>query len=74
MENPERNSFDNLVPACSPCNRLKSSLDLEVFRARIQQFVESLNKYHNQYKFAKAYGLIKETDSDVVFWFEENEK
>ena len=74
MDHPERDSFDNLVPACSRCNRLKSSLDLEVFRSRIQKFVESLNKYHNQYKFAKAYGLVEETNADVVFWFEKNEK
>ena len=74
MLNPELNTEENKVPACSSCNILKSSLGIEHFRQRIAQFVESLNLYTNQYKFAKRYGLVIETSGPVVFWFEENNK
>lgn len=68
--NPEFDTEDNKVPSCAPCNNLKASLDIEGFRSRIEQFVSSLNKYTNQYKFAKRYGQVTETNKPVVFWFE----
>ena len=40
----------------------------------LDEFVDSLNKYTNQYKFAKRYGQIIETRHPVVFWFEKNKK
>lgn len=67
---PERLHIGNQNPSCAPCNRLKSSQSLEGFRQSIAQFIPSLNKYHNQYKFAKRYGLITETSQPVVFYFE----
>lgn len=71
-EHPDRDNEGNKVPSCASCNILKSSLSIEDFRQRIEQFVESLNSYTNQYKFAKRYGLVEETKKPVVFWFEAN--
>ena len=45
---------------------------MECFRGIIQKFVSSLNLYTNQYKFAKKYGLVVETEKQVTFWFEDN--
>jgi len=73
-EHPEHDTEENKVPACGSCNIMKSQMNIENFRACISQFVESLNLYTNQYKFAKRYGLIKETEIPVVFWFEKNGK
>ena len=70
MMHPERDTAKNLVPACASCNKLKSSLDVDYLRVYIYNFVDSLNKYTNQYKFAKKYGQIQETRKPVVFWFE----
>jgi len=70
--NPENDNEDNKVPSCPQCNGMKSSMDIEGIRSTIEQFVESLNKYSTQYKFAKKYGLVKETGYMVSFWFEEN--
>jgi len=70
---PERDHIENLVPACQSCNTIKGMGDIEEFRETIQQFIGSLNKYSTQYKFAKKYGLIVETQQSVVFWFEKNE-
>jgi 5-methylcytosine-specific restriction endonuclease McrA len=70
--NPQHDTEENKVPACPSCNILKGSDTLEGFRRTIKHFVHTLNNYHNQYKFAKKYGLVKETDLPVVFWFEKN--
>lgn len=68
--NPENDNIENNNPSCGSCNRQKRSLSLEAFRQSIAQFVNSLNLYHNQYKFAKRYGLVKETGIEVKFYFE----
>lgn len=72
MEHPEHDTEENKVPACASCNIMKSQMSIEDFRSCIYQFVESLNLYTNQYKFAKRYGLVKETKLEVRFWFEDN--
>jgi len=70
MEHPERLHIDNQNPACASCNILKSSHSIEEFRRIIGAFINSLNSYTNQYKFAKRYGLVEETNKPVVFYFE----
>lgn len=72
-EKPENNHVDNFNPSCASCNIQKNSYTLEQFRENIQYFVNSLNSYSTQYKFAKKYGLIKETEVEVKFYFEKIE-
>jgi hypothetical protein len=67
---PDNNRFDNYMPSCASCNIQKSSLTLEQFREKIAQFMNSLNLYSNQYKFAKKYRLVRETGRKVEFYFE----
>lgn len=55
---PERMNIENQMPACASCNIQKNSFSLEEFRSNIKQFVNSLNNYSTQYKFAKRYGLV----------------
>lgn len=69
-EFPERDCIENYNPSCASCNRMKGSACLEEFRRIIGQFINSMNQYHTQYKFAKRYGLITETRNPVVFYFE----
>ena len=66
----ERDNTNNLNPSCASCNIQKHSFTLEQFRSNIQNFINSLNNYSNQYKFAKKFGLITETNTQVVFYFE----
>lgn len=68
--NPELNHIDNMNPSCASCNINKHSMTIEQFRDSIQQFIPSLNEYITQYKIAKRYGLIKETEMKVVFYYE----
>jgi 5-methylcytosine-specific restriction endonuclease McrA len=67
---PQNHTIENMNPACASCNIQKNSYTLEQFRENIKQFVNSLNQYSTQYKFAKKYGLITETKIEVKFYFE----
>ncbi len=69
-EKPENETLENYNPSCASCNIQKNSHSLEQFRENIKQFVNSLNLYSTQYKFAKKYGLVKETEIEVKFYFE----
>ena len=68
--NPQNESLENMNPSCPSCNIMKHSMTLEQFRESIKNFVTNLNKYNNQYKFAKKYGLVTENDIEVKFYFE----
>jgi len=70
--NPENDTEANKVPSCPQCNRMKSSMSIEAFRTTVADFINSLNNYSTQYKFAKKYGLVEETETDVIFWYELN--
>jgi len=69
-ENPKNENFQNYNPSCASCNIQKNSYSIEQFRSNINQFINSLNEYSTQYKFAKRYGLITENNVDVKFYFE----
>jgi 5-methylcytosine-specific restriction endonuclease McrA len=67
---PENENLENYNPACASCNIQKNSFTVEQFRKNIKQFVSSLSQYNTQYKFAKRYGLLVETNIEVKFYFE----
>lgn len=71
---PERLTIENQNPACPSCNINKHSESLENFRNNIAAYMKHLNEISTQYKIAKRYGLIKETGSEVVFYFETYKK
>lgn len=68
--NSENDCIENMVPSCKPCNNDKSSLSIESWRAMIANKIVCLNRDSTTYQKAKRYGLVVETDIDVVFWFE----
>jgi len=68
--NPQSESLSNMNPSCPSCNIMKHNQSIEQFRVMIKNFVTNLNKYNNQYKFAKKYGLVTENDIEVKFYFE----
>lgn len=71
---PERNVIENMVPACASCNINKHSESVESFRDLIQNFINSLNQYSVQYRFAKRYGLVSETGVKVEFYYEKYQR
>lgn len=72
MTKPENDHFDNLMPSCVKCNNDKSSLSLEQWRKLIKDRIRTLNENpkYASYQKAKRFGLVVETDIDVVFYFE----
>ena len=64
------NHIDNLFPSCRVCNGWKSTYHIELFRSEIQDQIKRLNERHANYRMAKKYGLLEETDKSVVFYFE----
>lgn len=70
FEYPERNILQNMIPACSSCNINKHGYTIEGFREMIQAFMKHLNQRNTQYKLAKRFGLVEETNKPVIFYFE----
>ena len=69
-DHPERDCFDNLVPACAPCNLFKGGHSVEGFRAEIAAQVDRAMKYSVNFRTAMRFGLVELTHKPVVFWFE----
>lgn len=70
LANEQWDTIENMMPACPSCNTIKGSNSLERFREIIAGFITSLNRDSTQYKFAKRYGLIRETGIEVKFYYE----
>lgn len=70
MIHPERDTAENSNPSCYSCNHYKSTMSLESFKENVGELVNRLNKSFTQYKIAKRYGLIQETNIEVKFYFE----
>lgn len=68
--NPDANHIDNYMPSCPSCNINKHGDSIEGFRASIAGYLRSLNLRMVQYKMAKKYGLVEETNKPVIFYFE----
>jgi 5-methylcytosine-specific restriction endonuclease McrA len=63
-------TIDNLFPSCARCNRWKSTWNIEQFRNEISLQIQRLNQRSNNYRMAKDFGLIEETNKSVLFFFE----
>ena len=62
--------FSNLMPSCAKCNNHKSTFSIEQFRAEIKVQIKRLQRDSSAYRRALKYGLIEETNKEVVFYFE----
>jgi len=63
-------SIDNMNPSCRPCNRWKATFTVEQFRAEMESQVARLMRDSAGFRMAICYGLVKETEEKVVFYFE----
>ncbi|EGT4353038.1 HNH endonuclease [Cronobacter sakazakii] len=68
---PDADCLENLVPACAPCNLLKTTYPLEIFRQQISLQIERARAYSVNFRTAERFGLIEVTEKPVVFWFEQ---
>lgn len=64
------NNLDNLLPACRPCNYIKSSLMLEKFRNIIARWPDSLERDSVTYRNALRFGVVEARPHTITFYFE----
>ena len=62
--------IQNITPACRRCNAFKSTFTLEKFREEISEQVKRTRRYSFNFRLAEDYGLVKETNIEVKFYFE----
>jgi len=70
-DHPQRDTIDNMMPACPPCNLDKHSFDLEYWRRKLQDACGVLARNNSTYRFALKYGLVQETEKTIQFYFEQ---
>lgn len=67
---PERDTVENMNPACAPCNIDKHSLTLESWRQIIQRSAEVMQRDVSTFRRALRYNLVQVNPDPVVFYFE----
>lgn len=70
VHRPERDTVENLNPACPPCNIDKHCMSLEDWRRKLQGACAVLMRNQPTYRHAMRFGLVQETGAVVVFHFE----
>lgn len=68
--NTDADCLENMFPACAPCNLLKTTYSLEMFRKQISLQVERARKSSLNFRTAERFGQIRITEQPIVFWFE----
>ncbi len=68
------NEIENLNPACVRCNKWKDTMSIETFRNEIQQQLIRLKRDSSNYRIALDFGMIKENNEPIVFYFEKHNK
>lgn len=70
---PEADCPENIFPSCAPCNLLKTTYSLEMFRKQVSLQVERGRWSSVNFRTAERFGLISVVNKPVVFWFEQYE-
>lgn len=55
---PDAERLENLYPACAPCNLMKTSYSLEMFRKQVSLQVDRGRKSSMNFRTAERFGLI----------------
>jgi 5-methylcytosine-specific restriction endonuclease McrA len=71
LTHPERDTLDNLLPACRACNLDKHSMSLEGWRTTLANKVK-VCRYASAFRHAERFGLVQIVDKPVVFYFEQS--
>ncbi|EAA8845868.1 HNH endonuclease [Salmonella enterica subsp. enterica] len=70
---PEADCPENIFPSCAPCNLLKTTYSLGMFRKQVSLQVERGRRSSVNFRTAERFGLISVVNKPVVFWFEQYE-
>jgi hypothetical protein len=64
--------IENYNPSCPRCNTWKSTLTVEQFRTELQKQTERMRRDSSAYRISLDFGLVSETQVQVVFYFEKH--
>lgn len=67
---PENDCIENMMPACRPCNINKGACDIELWRSCLERSVDGMRRDHASFRHAERFGLVKQVETKVVFYFE----
>lgn len=70
MIKPERNTLDNMMPACAACNLHKGGYSLEGWRDLLQRSAAILRRDTSTFRAGERFGIITATEQPIVFHFE----
>lgn len=68
--NGGKNKIENYNPSCFSCNSSKGTLSIEKWRKQLVHKITQLNRDSSTYRAAKRFGLVKEINKNVTFYFE----
>jgi 5-methylcytosine-specific restriction endonuclease McrA len=66
------NSIKNYNPCCYSCNSSKSTFTVEKWREQISLKINVINRDSPTYRILKRFNLVKETNNDVIFYYEKH--
>lgn len=66
------NKIENYNPSCFSCNSSKGTLSIEKWRKQLVHKIIQLNRDSSTYRAVKKFGLVKEINKDVIFYFEQH--
>lgn len=69
MHAPENDHIGNMMASCPQCNILKHCFNVEEFRDIVKDRLNQLER-QSAYRTAKRFGMIEETNIEIVFYFE----
>lgn len=72
--NPEYDVVENLMPACTTCNKSKHSFSLETWRSMLEDTNRKLKAYVSNFRLALKFGQVVETEKPIIFHFESFKK
>jgi len=67
---PENERLENYMPACRACNIDKACFPLEDWRRQLERRPQVLRDNHSAYRHAERFGLVKQVETRVIFYFE----
>lgn len=70
LHRPERDTVENMNPACPPCNLDKHAMTLDEWRGMIERSNEVLLRDVSTFRRAVRFGLVQLTPAPVKFYFE----
>ena len=74
MMNKGIDDISNYYPSCKDCNKFKLCSPIERFRKNIKDTIKTCSKRNTNYlwdRIYKKYGLDREPNKEIKFYFEE---